>query len=209
MRQSMRCFHDRVGTLPACEAELPLGGSTANQCLPRRHESSEGPQFALLVVCRQPPLPRWMGYAGQGRQGRPAPYSTRSHRQVRQMQWRGGAPRLPLRTAAATTAAFPGRVWSRRRSSGRLVPRSPHRGAGGRGAQALVDATAGQVQEVVATNMLGTLLATRAAILAMEAQAGGGHIFNVDGAGADGSATPNYAAYGATKSGALPRLLPV
>jgi len=67
--------------------------------------------------------------------------------------------------------------------------------------QALVEATPAQVQEVVTTNMLGTLLATRAAILAMEAQPNGGHIFNVDGAGADGSATPNYAAYGATKMG--------
>lgn len=66
-----------------------------------------------------------------------------------------------------------------------------------------MEATPAQVQEVVTTNMLGTLLATRAAILAMEAQPEGGHIFNVDGAGADGSATPNYAAYGATKMGAF------
>ena len=28
-----------------------------------------------------------------------------------------------------------------------------------------------------------------------------GHIFNMDGAGADGSATPRFAAYGATKHG--------
>jgi chlorophyll(ide) b reductase len=28
-----------------------------------------------------------------------------------------------------------------------------------------------------------------------------GHVFNMDGAGADGSATANYAAYGATKAG--------
>lgn len=140
------------------------------------------------------------------------------------MQWRGRAE-----TAAATMAAMPegvrfhhsgrltprslgfrvpGRVPGRFRfhHSGRLAPRGE--GGGGAGAQALVDATAGQVQEVVATNMLGTLLATRAAILAMEAQAGGGHIFNVDGAGADGSATPNYAAYGATKSGGAIRLPP-
>ena len=30
-----------------------------------------------------------------------------------------------------------------------------------------------------------------------------GHVFNVDGAGADGSPTPYYAAYGATKTGGL------
>ena len=34
-----------------------------------------------------------------------------------------------------------------------------------------------------------------------EGQSGGGHIFNMDGAGADGQATPQYAAYGATKAG--------
>lgn len=67
--------------------------------------------------------------------------------------------------------------------------------------QPLVEATAAQVQEVVCTNMLGTLLATRAAILAMETQGTAGHIFNVDGAGANGAPTPNYAAYGATKAG--------
>lgn len=67
--------------------------------------------------------------------------------------------------------------------------------------QPLVESSAAQVQEVVCTNLLGTLLATRAAILTMESQSTAGHIFNVDGAGADGAPTPNYAAYGATKSG--------
>ncbi len=33
----------------------------------------------------------------------------------------------------------------------------------------------------------------------MKDQDKGGHIFNMDGAGADGSATPRFAAYGATK----------
>jgi hypothetical protein len=33
----------------------------------------------------------------------------------------------------------------------------------------------------------------------MAAQPRGGHVFNMDGAGADGSATPRFAAYGATK----------
>ena len=56
---------------------------------------------------------------------------------------------------------------------------------------------------MVQTNLLGSLLCTRAAARAMAAT-GGGHIFNMDGAGADGQATPQYAAYGATKAGALP-----
>jgi len=39
------------------------------------------------------------------------------------------------------------------------------------------------------------------AIELMRRQEGGGHIFNMDGAGADGSATPRFAAYGASKRG--------
>jgi chlorophyll(ide) b reductase len=35
----------------------------------------------------------------------------------------------------------------------------------------------------------------------MREQPSGGHIFNMDGAGADGNATPRFAAYGATKRG--------
>lgn len=35
----------------------------------------------------------------------------------------------------------------------------------------------------------------------MREQEAGGHIFNMDGAGADGSPTPRFAAYGATKRG--------
>jgi short chain dehydrogenase len=68
--------------------------------------------------------------------------------------------------------------------------------------QSLVDAKPEQVVEVVTTNLLGSLLATRAAIQVMGEQPTAGHIFNVDGAGADGAPTPQYAAYGATKAGA-------
>ena len=39
------------------------------------------------------------------------------------------------------------------------------------------------------------------AIRVMRDQRTGGHIFNMDGAGADGDATPRFAAYGATKRG--------
>lgn len=41
----------------------------------------------------------------------------------------------------------------------------------------------------------------------MQKQTSGGHIFNMDGAGADGMPTPQYAAYGATKAGSAPSLL--
>ncbi len=37
------------------------------------------------------------------------------------------------------------------------------------------------------------------AIRVMRQQSSGGHIFVMDGAGADGNATPRFAAYGATK----------
>lgn len=47
-----------------------------------------------------------------------------------------------------------------------------------------------------------TLFSERAqAIRVMREQRAGGHIFNMDGAGADGDATPRFAAYGATKRG--------
>ena len=69
--------------------------------------------------------------------------------------------------------------------------------------QSFIDARPDQIQEVVQTNLLGCLLCTRAAVRLMAAQPRGGHIFNMDGAGADGLPTPQYAAYGATKAGAL------
>ena len=70
--------------------------------------------------------------------------------------------------------------------------------------QAFMDATPEQLRAVVTTNLQGSLLCTRAAMRAMAAQPGGGHVFNMDGAGADGMATPQYAAYGATKAGVRP-----
>ena len=73
--------------------------------------------------------------------------------------------------------------------------------------QAFIDSTPQQLQRVVSTNMTGTLLCTRAAMQVMQKQQGGGHIFNMDGAGADGMPTPQYAAYGATKAGVLGHML--
>ena len=69
--------------------------------------------------------------------------------------------------------------------------------------QAFSDASAEQLQQVVSTNMLGSLLCTRAAMQLMHKQPAGGHVFNMDGAGADGMPTPQYAAYGATKAGMI------
>ncbi|KAL4419490.1 hypothetical protein ABPG77_002276 [Micractinium sp. CCAP 211/92] len=74
--------------------------------------------------------------------------------------------------------------------------------------KSLVDLPPEQVVQVVRTNLVGTLLATRAGMRAMAAQPGGapGHIFNLEGAGSDGIATPQYATYGATKA-AIAQLL--
>lgn len=54
---------------------------------------------------------------------------------------------------------------------------------------------------IVETNVLGVMLCCKEAIRVMRDQPRGGHVFNMDGAGADGSATPRFAAYGATKRG--------
>eukprot|EP00798_Chlamydomonas_sp_ICE-L_P017213 gene17213-23534_t len=43
------------------------------------------------------------------------------------------------------------------------------------------------------------MLGCKEAVRVMRDQETGGHIFNMDGAGADGNATPRFAAYGATK----------
>lgn len=74
-------------------------------------------------------------------------------------------------------------------------------------AQAFLDATPEQVQEVVATNLTGSLLCTKRAMQLMASQKTRGHIFNMDGAGADLAPTPRYAAYGATKAGEVAALL--
>lgn len=72
--------------------------------------------------------------------------------------------------------------------------------------KALADTPVLDIGAIVATNLTGTLLCAREAIRAMAGQLGGGHIFNVDGAGSRGTGTPRYAVYGATKA-ALPQLM--
>lgn len=59
-----------------------------------------------------------------------------------------------------------------------------------------LDSDPASIAAVVKTNLLGTLLCSRAAAKLMLQQELGGHIFIMDGAGADGSPTPQYAAYG-------------
>ncbi len=63
----------------------------------------------------------------------------------------------------------------------------------------LTESTDEDLSEIVQTNVLGIMLCCREAVRIMKDQECGGHIFNMDGAGADGGATPRFAAYGATK----------
>ena len=64
-----------------------------------------------------------------------------------------------------------------------------------------VELSPSAISQVVSTNLVGSLLCTQAAMRVMQTQPEGGHVFNMDGAGADGMPTPMYAAYGATKAG--------
>ena len=77
----------------------------------------------------------------------------------------------------------------------------------------LRDTPADMIEGVIRTNLLGTIYGCRAALRAVgQPQSGesgdlGGslHIFNVDGQGSTGGATPNNLAYGASKA-AIPQL---
>lgn len=68
----------------------------------------------------------------------------------------------------------------------------------------LIDSPAETLDLIIRTNLLGTMLGCRAALRVMLPQ-GHGHVFNMDGRGADGTGTPGMAAYGATKR-AIPQL---
>ncbi|KAF9615376.1 hypothetical protein IFM89_023027 [Coptis chinensis] len=57
------------------------------------------------------------------------------------------------------------------------------------------------IEQIVSTNLVGSLLCTREAMRVMRSQEKGGHIFNMDGAGSGGSSTPLTAVYGSTKCG--------
>ena len=65
----------------------------------------------------------------------------------------------------------------------------------------LSEASEADLAAIVETNVLGVMLCCREAIRVMKAQPSIGHVFNMDGAGADGNPTPRFAAYGATKRG--------
>ncbi|BBN07917.1 chlorophyll(ide) b reductase [Marchantia polymorpha subsp. ruderalis] len=70
-----------------------------------------------------------------------------------------------------------------------------------KGFRPLLEFSGEELEQIVSTNMLGSMICTREAIKLMKSQPKGGHVFNMDGAGSGGSSTPLTAAYGATKCG--------
>ncbi|CAI9100326.1 OLC1v1037300C2 [Oldenlandia corymbosa var. corymbosa] len=70
-----------------------------------------------------------------------------------------------------------------------------------KGFRPLLQFTDEEIQQIVSTNLVGSILCTREAMRIMRNQKQGGHIFNMDGAGSGGSSTPLTAVYGSTKCG--------
>lgn len=70
-----------------------------------------------------------------------------------------------------------------------------------KGFRPLLEFTDEDIEQIVSTNLVGSLLCTREAMRVMSSQEKGGHIFNMDGAGSGGSSTPLTAVYGSTKCG--------
>lgn len=70
-----------------------------------------------------------------------------------------------------------------------------------KGFRPLLQFTDEDIEQIVSTNLVGSLICTREAIHVMGEQEKGGHVFNMDGAGSGGSSTPLTAVYGSTKCG--------
>lgn len=69
------------------------------------------------------------------------------------------------------------------------------------GSRSLMDLSDEKMVDIINTNLVGTCNACKIVHDVMKNQSTGGAIFNLAGAGSDGSATPNYPVYGATKAG--------
>uniref|UniRef100_A0A1D1Y686 chlorophyll(ide) b reductase n=1 Tax=Anthurium amnicola TaxID=1678845 RepID=A0A1D1Y686_9ARAE len=70
-----------------------------------------------------------------------------------------------------------------------------------KGFRPLLQFTDEDIEQIVSTNLVGSIICTREAMRIMGSQKKGGHIFNMDGAGSGGSSTPLTAVYGSTKCG--------
>ncbi len=74
-------------------------------------------------------------------------------------------------------------------------------------ASGLLETSAEEIQRVIQVNLLGSILASQAAMRAMESQSSG-HIFLMEGNGSRQNPTPMSVAYGASKA-ALPQVTPL
>lgn len=70
-----------------------------------------------------------------------------------------------------------------------------------KGFRPLLEFSDEDIQQIVSTNLVGSILCTREAMRIMRNQVKAGHIFNMDGAGSGGTSTPLTAVYGSTKCG--------
>lgn len=68
------------------------------------------------------------------------------------------------------------------------------------GTKKFIDFNNNKVEDIIDTNLKGTILLTKYAITQMKEQKMGGSIFNFAGAGSDGFPTPHFSVYGSTKS---------
>jgi chlorophyll(ide) b reductase len=64
----------------------------------------------------------------------------------------------------------------------------------------IIDSDIEKIKTIINTNLLGTVLCCKEALRIMKPR-GEGHIFNMEGLGSNGRASPGLATYGATKAG--------
>lgn len=69
------------------------------------------------------------------------------------------------------------------------------------GSRPLLEIDNNKIEDIINTNLLGTCISCKYMYEIMNSQDTGGSIFNLAGAGADGSASPLYSIYGSTKAG--------
>lgn len=71
------------------------------------------------------------------------------------------------------------------------------------GSRELIELDDTKIEDIINTNLLGTCISCKYMYEIMSTQNTGGSIFNLAGAGSNGTSTPNYSVYGATKAGII------
>jgi chlorophyll(ide) b reductase len=69
------------------------------------------------------------------------------------------------------------------------------------GSRNLIDLDNDKIKDIIETNLLGSCISCKLMYEIMSKQKTGGSIFNLAGAGSNGSASPLYSVYGSTKAG--------